>query len=89
MPNFAKMVANPPGPISEKWKLVSSRSKDQDHEFITNLRFTPSVGWKIGHSRLSFDNNVLDAIRDLWHQADTYWIAGKSNISLGNSNVAE
>lgn len=73
----------------EKWKLGSHRGRGQDHEFITDLPCAPGIAWKIGHSKYSFDNEVTDAIRDLWHQADTYWIAGKFNIALACSTVGQ
>jgi hypothetical protein len=86
LPNIERTAGRAPAPLGSKWKFVSSRNKDEEHEWIPKLPFADGFRWKVGHTRLSFDVKTLDSIRDLWHQADTYWIASKSPFPTTQEN---
>lgn len=55
-------------------------SSERGDEFSRDLSFAGGVGWKVGHARLSYRERVLDGIKDLWHQGETYWFTGKSQV---------
>jgi len=81
VPDLPKLEDLMDGKGERKW-VYSTVWGEEGDEYIENLPFADGVGWRPVDGRKSFREGTHESIVDLWHQADSYWIA--SGFPLSN-----